>query len=234
MELIKTEGELDIRSTRGRNPVEANRPEVTSRKTKSALTNGTRLLQGVDGRSPWVCRCKDIIAAHISDLGGVDNISAAERSIVRRAAALPMTDEQLQTYQQHTGRSSPPTAPSHEAWLVIGRRGGKSFVLAAIAIFLACFKDWRPFLGPGELGTVMIIAADRRQARVIMRYCLGLLETVPMLKQQIKGTTRESISLKNRIVIEIHTASVTRRAIAIDDKRRPGASPGDLTRLHCC
>src|SRR5215470_17149424 len=110
-----------------------------------------------------------------------------------------MTQEQLAIYQKHTGRVTPPSKPHTEAWLVIGRRGGKSFVLAAIAIFLACFKDWRPFLGPGEVGTVMIIAADRRQARVIMRYCLGLLETVPMLKQQIKGTTRESIALKNRI-----------------------------------
>jgi hypothetical protein len=128
-------------------------------------------------------------------------------TFLRALFALPITDEQLEIYKQHTGRSSPPTAPSREAWLVIGRRGGKSFVLAVIAIFLACFKDWRAFLGPGEVGTVMIIAADRRQARVIMRYCLGLLEAVPMLKQQIKGMTRESISLKNRIVVEIHTAS---------------------------
>jgi hypothetical protein len=94
---------------------------------------------------------------------------------------LPMTDDQLATYRRFTGRSTPPTAPLHEAWLVIGRRGGKSFVLAVIAVFLACFRDWRPFLGPGEVGTVMVIAADRRQARVIMRYCLGLLQAVPML-----------------------------------------------------
>jgi hypothetical protein len=120
---------------------------------------------------------------------------------------LPMRPEQLAVYQAHTGRSAPPTRPSREAWLVIGRRGGKSFVLAVIAIFLACFFDWRPFLGPGEVGTIMIVAADRRQARVIMRYCLGLLEAVPMLKRQIEGTTRESISLRNRIVVEIHTAS---------------------------
>lgn len=120
---------------------------------------------------------------------------------------LPMRPEQLAIYQPHTGRSAPPTRPSREAWLVIGRRGGKSFVLAVIAVFLACFFDWRPFLGPGEVGTIMIVAADRRQARVIMRYCLGLLKSIPMLKRQIEGTTQESISLKNRIVIEIHTAS---------------------------
>ena len=120
---------------------------------------------------------------------------------------LPMTDDQLATYRRFTGRSTPPTAPLHEAWLVIGRRGGKSFVLAVIAVFLACFRDWRPFLGPGEVGTVMIIAADRRQARVIMRYCTGLLEAVPMLAKLIEAQSRETIELKNRIVIEIHTAS---------------------------
>jgi hypothetical protein len=49
---------------------------------------------------------------------------------------LPMSDDQLATYRRFTGRSTPPTAPLHEAWLVIGRRGGKSFMLAVIAVFL--------------------------------------------------------------------------------------------------
>jgi len=121
--------------------------------------------------------------------------------------ALPMTKEQLELYRKHTGRTAPPTAPSHEAWLCIGRRGGKSFVLACIATFLACFKDWRPFLGPGEVATVMVIAADRRQARVIMRYVLGLLKAVPMLRRQVENVTRESIELTHNVIIEIHTAS---------------------------
>jgi hypothetical protein len=48
---------------------------------------------------------------------------------------------------------------------------------------------------------------DRKQARSIMRYCLGLLKAVPMLRQQIEGVTRESISLAHRVCIEVHTAS---------------------------
>jgi hypothetical protein len=95
---------------------------------------------------------------------------AAWRVFLAALFALPMQDGQLATYQRHTGRSSPPAQPSHEAWLVCGRRSGKSFVLAVIAVFLAAFRDWRPHLGPGERGTIMVIAADRRQARVIMRY----------------------------------------------------------------
>jgi hypothetical protein len=121
--------------------------------------------------------------------------------------ALPMTAEQLALYQKHTGRSAPPSSPLSEAWLVCGRRSGKSFMLACIAVWLAAFKDWRPFLGPGEIGTIMIIAADRKQSRVIMRYCCGLLKSVPMLRQLIDGETQESIQLRNRVCIEVHTAS---------------------------
>jgi hypothetical protein len=121
--------------------------------------------------------------------------------------ALPMTPEQLALYQQCTGRAAPPPAPAQEAWLVVGRRGGKSFVLAVIAVFLAAFRDWRPYLGPGEVGTIMIIAADRRQARVIMRYVVGLLKSVPMLAQLIEGETAEGIRLRRRVAIEVHTAS---------------------------
>jgi hypothetical protein len=132
---------------------------------------------------------------------------SAWRVFLAALFGLPLTGDQLETYRKQTGRSTPPSEPLHEAWLVIGRRGGKSFILAVIAVFLACFKDWRPLLGPGEIGTLMVIAADRRQARVIMRYCLGLLKSVPMLAQLIEAETRESVSLRNRIVIEVHTAS---------------------------
>jgi hypothetical protein len=120
---------------------------------------------------------------------------------------LTLTPEQLATYSRFTGRTTPPKSPLHEAWLVVGRRGGKSFILAVIATFLACFKDWRPLLGPGEVGTIMIIARDRRQARVIKRFITGLLRSVPMLARTIESETQEIIELRNSINIEIHTAS---------------------------
>jgi hypothetical protein len=75
------------------------------------------------------------------------------------------------------------------------------------ASYLATFKDWRKHLGPAERATVMVVAADRRQARVIMRYCVGLLEAAPMLRQLITNKTRESLDLSNRVTIEVHTAS---------------------------
>jgi hypothetical protein len=131
----------------------------------------------------------------------------AWRSFLAALFALPMTGEQMAIFQKCTGRAAPSTTPLQEAWLCIGRRGGKSFVLAVIAVFLACFRDWRQYLGPGERATIMIVAADRRQSRVIMRYCRGLLKAVPMLARVIESETRESIDLSNQITIEVHTAS---------------------------
>ena len=76
----------------------SDRPAVDRPKDRqrSRITNGSALLPGVDGRSPWVRRCKDVIAAHLSDLGGEDNTSAAERSIIRRASVLTVELERLE------------------------------------------------------------------------------------------------------------------------------------------
>jgi hypothetical protein len=120
---------------------------------------------------------------------------------------LPMDSTQHALFAECTGRPEPNREGHNEAWLVCGRRSGKSFTLALIAIYLAGFKDWRASFAPGEVGTIMILAQDRRQARVIMRYCIGLLKAVPMLAPLIESETRETITLRNRIAIEIHTAS---------------------------
>lgn len=121
--------------------------------------------------------------------------------------ALPMTAEQLATYRQCTGRKEPPTSPASEGWLICGRRAGKSFMLALIAVFLACFHDHRRFLSPGERGTVLVIATDRKQARTIIRYIRALLTEVPMLARMLLRETAESFDLNNRVTIEVGTAS---------------------------
>jgi hypothetical protein len=82
------------------------------------------------------------------------------RAFLAALFGLAMSDEQLALYREATGRIVPPSAPSNEAWLVIGRRGGKWFVLAVIAVFLACFRDWRPYLGPGEGDVLVCVAAS--------------------------------------------------------------------------
>ena len=121
--------------------------------------------------------------------------------------ALPMNASQLALYQRCTGRRTVPTRPHAEAWLICGRRAGKSFVLALIAVYLSCFKDYRQHLQPGERGTVMIIAADRRQTRVIFRYIRGLLTNIPMLAEMIERETSDGFDLSTGITIEIAAGS---------------------------
>jgi hypothetical protein len=84
------------------------RPKIRHPKDarKSRVSNGSALLPGVDGRSAWVRRCKDILAAHLSDLGGLDNCSAAEHSIVRRAAVLTTELEVLEVRFAKAGEAS--------------------------------------------------------------------------------------------------------------------------------
>ncbi|MBB5041888.1 hypothetical protein [Shinella fusca] len=122
---------------------------------------------------------------------------------------LPMTDEQLAIYRRHTGRQEPPTEASSEAWLIIGRRGGKSFVSSLVAVYLACFFDYEQYLAPGERGTVMIVAADKKQARVILRYIGAMLTKIPMLQAMMlkPEVTANGIDLSNSVSIEVGTAS---------------------------
>ena len=120
---------------------------------------------------------------------------------------LPIHKAAQEIYRQHTRRTSVPELPAKEAWLVVGRRGGKSIIAALVAVFLACFRDYRPVLAPGERGTVMVIAADRRQARGVFGYIAGLLDGMSMLAQMVESRTKETINLSNRVTIEVHTAS---------------------------
>ena len=129
------------------------------------------------------------------------------RAFIKALFGLPLTDADLDLYRRHTERTAAPVTPFNEAALVIGRRGGKSRVLALIAVYLATFRDYTPHLAAGEVATVAVIAADRKQARVIFRFICGLLDTVPMLRGMVDDRTAETITLSNRVVIEIHTAS---------------------------
>ncbi len=63
---------------------------------RSRVSNGSAVLPGVDGRSTWVRRLRDLIESHIDDLGGEDHVSEAEKSIVRRAATLTVELERLE------------------------------------------------------------------------------------------------------------------------------------------
>jgi hypothetical protein len=65
---------------------------------RARVSNGNALLgPGIaDERSVWCRRLRDLIAEHVADLGGIDNTSAAERSLIRRVATLTVELERLE------------------------------------------------------------------------------------------------------------------------------------------
>jgi hypothetical protein len=128
--------------------------------------------------------------------------------------ALPMSEEQAEVWRACTGRSGLPDQPFRESWLICGRRSGKSFVMALIAVFLACFRDYRPFLAVGEKCSVMIIAADKRQARQVLRFVRGLL-SAPVLAARVVNDTAESIELEGSVVLEVVTANFAVRGFTV-------------------
>ena len=81
--------------------------ERSKSRQRSRMTNGSALLPGVDGRSAWVRRCKDIIEAHLSDFGGEDNTSEAERSLIRRASVMTVELERMEARFAVAGEASP-------------------------------------------------------------------------------------------------------------------------------
>lgn|SRR5262245_2758143 len=73
--------------------------------SRSRITNGA-LIDG-DGRSAWSRRMRDLINLHLSDLGGADNVSEAEKSIVRRVATLTVELERMESVFAEAGEASP-------------------------------------------------------------------------------------------------------------------------------
>jgi hypothetical protein len=83
-------------------------PQVVGKRQRSRVSNGSVLLPGVDGRSPWIRRCKDLISEFTNvHLAGPDNCSPAERAIVRRIAVLVTELERLEAKFAANNEASP-------------------------------------------------------------------------------------------------------------------------------
>jgi hypothetical protein len=84
--------------------MQATRKSVTSlKKGRSRITNNRALFprtvdgKSIDERGKWSRRMRDLITLHTADLGGPDNISEAERALIRSAATLRVSIEHLET-----------------------------------------------------------------------------------------------------------------------------------------
>ena len=131
----------------------------------------------------------------------------AWRSFISTVFGEPFEEEdEAAIFTACTQLLQPPQTKPNTVWMPIGRRGGKSRILAAIAVYLAYTYDWSPYLDPGKLGVIPVLAADRRQARTIMGYVRAFLDH-PRLATRIINDQAETVLLSQNIVIEVVTAS---------------------------
>jgi hypothetical protein len=122
---------------------------------------------------------------------------------------LPLSDEDRVIAQKFTGRTDFCGKAFTEAFLIAGRRSGKSLISALVAVFLAAFKNYDDVLVAGEVGTLMVIASDRKQASVILKYIQAFFRC-PLLKSMVISELKESLTIKNgaaTISIEVVTCS---------------------------
>lgn len=120
---------------------------------------------------------------------------------------LPVDTEDMNLIRRCSGLTSPPVERVRESYVICGRRSGKSFISAIIAVYLAAFRDWRPYLSPGERGWIFIIANDKAQAGIIKKYISGILQENRLLRAKIQNETKEEIELAGGVGIAVRTCS---------------------------
>jgi hypothetical protein len=128
------------------------------------------------------------------------------RTVAKILDGEPLNKLELALYRELTGREEPPNAPFSEIYFIKIRRSGGTLFTAALSLH-AALQDYRAKLGPGEVATVALIAADRRQARQLMNYVKGLIAESPVISAEVSGETAETISFRHRTQIEVHTVS---------------------------
>jgi hypothetical protein len=90
---------------------------------------------------------------------------------------------------------------------VVGRRGGKSKAMAALATYIAALCNHTDVLVRGEVGVLLCVALDQRVAKIVQEHIAAAFEESPILRQLIKSRTQDTLELTTGISIEVRAAS---------------------------
>jgi hypothetical protein len=126
-------------------------------------------------------------------------------AVLRGAYGLPMSSADEEIFNTVAGSRAPPSHKARELWCIVGRRGGKSRMAAALAVYEACFVEHH--LAAGETGYVLVLAASKDQAHVVHDYVRGFLRESPVLRREIESETAGEIRLRSGVIIAVHANS---------------------------
>lgn len=152
-------------------------------------------------------RCSEFIGEVMGPVWYTDDW-LAWRAFTKTLFGEYLNDAELQVFRKCTGLEGPPLGRQREAWLPVGRRGGKSRIEALVAVHLACCYDYSPYLASGEVGVVTVLADTRDHAGVIMGYAKAVMLGHPKLKLMVRRPLVESVEIEGQVEIRIVTASI--------------------------
>jgi hypothetical protein len=103
--------------------------------------------------------------------------------------------------------SHPVPQPKHyrEAWIVAGRRAGKTSAVASTCVaYEAALGGHEAHIRPGQTALCFLIAQDMRMARNSLGFIRAVLDSSPVMKKLMRGPgTADRIDLKNGITIAV-------------------------------
>lgn len=133
----------------------------------------------------------------------------AWRSFLCALYALPMTNQELAIYRECTGRKMPPSRPAREVWCPTGRRARKSVIAALIGVFEGGFRDYSPYLAPGERAVIPILGKSMEEAQQIYTFTKGILSDDSLRHLLESEPGAGTIRLITRVDLRIRAVSLT-------------------------
>ena len=133
-------------------------------------------------------------------------LSDAQITVLKSMYGLPLSDLELQIFQQGTGRQNYHATEQRETTLIAGRQGGKTTLSAIIACYEA-FRDhglpagregWRSCWRPRSIAFLHSINTSE------------IFQKFPILSKRIIRITNSEIVLDNNIVIACHSCTYDR------------------------
>jgi hypothetical protein len=132
------------------------------------------------------------------------------RTLLLAAMGEELTEDERPVFKKFTGREREPGRRVEEFVGVKGRRAGGSYAGGKVVIPYLAGLCQHPSLVRGERGVLLCVAADQRQADVILDYADASFRASPVLSQLIEGRTQRELRLNNGIDIEVRAADYRR------------------------
>jgi len=133
----------------------------------------------------------------------------AWRTLLIASMGEKLTTDERKIFTKLTQREREPGKRVDELVVVAGRRGGKSRAISVLISYLAALCQ-HPSLVPGETGTALIFAPDRRQAGVLLDYISATLTNSLLLSQLVTNRTQDTLTLSNHVAVTVRSSDFRR------------------------